>query len=69
MIFRQFLRTETGCVSCLIGSGVKSAAVIDPNLEVERYLDEAKANDVAISHICWWGWVCRLHTRDRHQAN
>jgi hypothetical protein len=53
MIFRQVFRTETGCASYHIGSGVKSAAVIDPNLEVERYLGEAKANDVAISHICW----------------
>jgi len=51
MIVRQVLRTETGCASYLIGSWVKSAAAIDPNLEVERYLDEAKANDVAISHI------------------
>jgi hypothetical protein len=32
MIFRQVLRTETGCAYYLIGSGVKSAAVIDPTM-------------------------------------
>ena len=42
MIFRQLLETETGCVSYVIGcAGKGRAAVVDPQVDVDRYLEIA----------------------------
>ncbi len=52
MIFRQILHDDLGCTSYLVGdekAGV--AAVVDPRLEVEEYLELARYLGVRIEHI------------------
>ena len=52
MIFRQITHDDLGCASYLIGdehAGV--AAVVDPKLEVEEYLELARYMGVRIEHI------------------
>jgi hydroxyacylglutathione hydrolase len=52
MIFRQILHDDLGCASYLIGdeeAGV--AAVVDPRLEVDEYLELARYMGVRIEHI------------------
>jgi hydroxyacylglutathione hydrolase len=52
MIFRQITHDDLGCASYLIGdeqAGV--AAVVDPRLEVDEYLELARYMGVSIDHI------------------
>jgi hydroxyacylglutathione hydrolase len=52
MIFRQITQDDLGCASYLIGdehAGV--AAVVDPKLDIEEYLDLARYMGVSIEHI------------------
>jgi len=52
MIFRQIINPDLGCASYLIGddkSGV--AAVVDPRLEIDEYLELAAYLGVRIEHI------------------
>src|SRR3954454_2292217 len=52
MIFRQITQEDLGCASYLIGddhAGV--AAVVDPKLDIEEYLDLARYMGVSIEHI------------------
>ncbi|HVM17891.1 MAG TPA: rhodanese-like domain-containing protein [Gaiellaceae bacterium] len=47
MVFRQFVDSDLGCASYLVGSeGV--AAVVDPALAIEQYLEEAERQGVRI---------------------
>jgi hydroxyacylglutathione hydrolase len=52
MIFRQITQEDLGCASYLVGddhAGV--AAVVDPKLDIEDYLDLARYMGVSIEHI------------------
>src|SRR5918999_851654 len=52
MIFRQITHDDLGCASYLIGdekAGV--AAVVDPQFEVDEYLELARYMGVAIEHV------------------
>ena len=52
VIFRQIIHDDLGCASYLIGdehAGV--AAVVDPRLEVDEYLELARYMGVSIEHI------------------
>lgn len=52
MLFRQILHDDLGCASYLVGdekAGV--AAVVDPRLEIEEYLELARYLGVRIEHI------------------
>src|SRR3954447_2125748 len=52
MIFRQITQDDLGCASYLIGdnhAGV--AAVVDPKLDIEEYLELARYMGVSIEHI------------------
>ena len=52
MIFRQITHDDLGCASYLIGdeqAGV--AAVVDPRLQIDEYLDLARYMDVTIEHV------------------
>jgi hydroxyacylglutathione hydrolase len=52
MIFRQLIHEDLGCASYLIGdldAGV--AAVVDPKLEIDEYLDLARYLGVRIEHV------------------
>ena len=52
MIFRQIPHDDLGCASYLIGdddAGV--AAVVDPKLEIDEYLELARYMGVSIEHI------------------
>ncbi|TML30052.1 MAG: MBL fold metallo-hydrolase, partial [Actinobacteria bacterium] len=52
MVFRQFIHDDLGCASYLIGdenAGV--AAVVDPRLAIEEYLQLARYVGVQIEHV------------------
>ena len=52
MIFRQITQEDLGCASYLVGddhAGI--AAVVDPKLDIEEYLDLARYMGVSIEHI------------------
>jgi hydroxyacylglutathione hydrolase len=52
MIFRQIIHDDLGCASYLVGdhdAGV--AAVVDPQLEIDQYLELARYLGVRIEHI------------------
>ena len=52
MIFRQIVHDDLGCASYLVGdehAGV--AAVIDPRLEIDEYLELARYLGVHIEHV------------------
>lgn len=52
MIFRQITHDDLGCASYLVGdehAGV--AAVVDPKLEIEEYLELARYLGVSIDHV------------------
>ena len=52
MLFRQVIHEDLGCASYLVGdtaSGV--AAVIDPQWDIEPYLDLARLHGVRIEHV------------------
>jgi hydroxyacylglutathione hydrolase len=52
MIFRQLIHDDLGCASYLIGdAGAGVAAVVDPRLEIEEYLELARYLGVRIEHI------------------
>jgi len=52
MIFRQLLKTETGCVSYLIGcAGKGRAAVVDPQVDIDQYLEIADRYGMRIEAI------------------
>lgn len=52
MFFHQFRVQDMGCASYLVGS-VESgkAVVIDPNWNIEQYMEMAAANNLQITHI------------------
>jgi hydroxyacylglutathione hydrolase len=52
VIFRQLIHDDLGCASYLVGderAGV--AAVVDPKIDVDGYLDLARFLDVEIAHV------------------
>src|SRR5450759_2282216 len=52
MIFRQLIHEDLGCASYLIGdldAGV--AAVVDPKLQIDEYLELARYLGVRIEHV------------------
>src|SRR6476620_6842923 len=52
MLFRQIIHEDLGCASYLVGdtaSGV--AAVVDPQWDIEPYLDLARLHGVRIEHV------------------
>lgn len=52
MLFRQILKEDTSCASYLVGCQNKaSAAIVDPGLEVERYIELAERSRVKITHV------------------
>ncbi len=51
MIFRQFVNDDLGCASYLIGDQTAGvAAVVDPRLEVDEYLELARFLGVSLEH-------------------
>ncbi|HYW88964.1 MAG TPA: MBL fold metallo-hydrolase, partial [Chloroflexota bacterium] len=52
MYFKQFLHDETGCASYFLASRQsRQAAVIDPQLEIEPYIELAHERDYAITDV------------------
>jgi glyoxylase-like metal-dependent hydrolase (beta-lactamase superfamily II)/rhodanese-related sulfurtransferase len=52
MIFRQIIHDDLGCASYLIGDEkVGIAAVVDPRIEIDEYLELARYMGVTIEHI------------------
>jgi hydroxyacylglutathione hydrolase len=52
MYFKQFLHDETGCASYFLASRQsREAAVIDPQLEIQPYLDLAAERDYRITDV------------------
>jgi len=52
MYLQQFYIDGLGCASYLVGcEGAEVAAVIDPDRDVQKYLDAAAAHDLNITHI------------------
>lgn len=52
LIFEQFLTEELGDASYLIGDDAShTAAVVDPQVDVERYLETARKHGLAIKHV------------------
>jgi glyoxylase-like metal-dependent hydrolase (beta-lactamase superfamily II)/rhodanese-related sulfurtransferase len=52
VIFRQITQDDLGCASYLIGDEDEGvAAVVDPKLDIEEYLDLARYMGVSIEHI------------------
>jgi glyoxylase-like metal-dependent hydrolase (beta-lactamase superfamily II)/rhodanese-related sulfurtransferase len=52
MYFKQFLHDETGCASYFLASREsREAAVIDPQLDMQPYLDLAEERDYRIVHV------------------
>src|SRR5437660_12605421 len=52
MIFRHFLSPKTGCASYLFGcAGAACCAVVDPQLDIEPYLEAAEQKSMRITHI------------------
>jgi len=52
VIFRQITHDDLGCASYLIGDETAgTAAVVDPRLEIDEYLELARYADVSIEHI------------------
>jgi hydroxyacylglutathione hydrolase len=52
MIFRQITHDDLGCASYLIGDETAGvAAVVDPRLDIEEYLELARYMGVAIEHV------------------
>jgi glyoxylase-like metal-dependent hydrolase (beta-lactamase superfamily II)/rhodanese-related sulfurtransferase len=52
MYFKQFLHDETGCSSYLIASRQsREAAVVDPQLDIQPYLDLAAEHGYRIVHV------------------
>ncbi len=52
MLFRQILKEDSSCASYLVGCQSKaSAAIVDPQLEVEGYIELAERSRVKITHV------------------
>src|ERR1044072_200491 len=52
MLTQQFFIQGLGCASYLIGDeSTRTAAVIDPDREIQKSLDAAQAHAVTITHI------------------
>lgn len=52
MYFKQFLHDETGCSSYLIASrSSREAVVVDPQYDIQPYLDLASERDYRITHV------------------
>ena len=52
MYFKQFLHDETGCASYFLASRqTREAAVVDPQLEIQPYLDLALERDYHITEV------------------
>ncbi|HEU4658270.1 MAG TPA: rhodanese-like domain-containing protein [Capillimicrobium sp.] len=52
MIFRQVIHDDLGCASYLVGDEQEGvAAVVDPKLDVDEYLDLARYLGVRIQHV------------------
>jgi glyoxylase-like metal-dependent hydrolase (beta-lactamase superfamily II)/rhodanese-related sulfurtransferase len=52
VLFRQFVDDDLGCASYLIGDEDSAeAVVVDPAYEIERYLEQAKQDDVRIVRV------------------
>src|SRR5690242_15826444 len=52
MYFKQFLHDETGCASYFLASRQsREAMIVDPQLDVQPYLDLADERDYAIVHV------------------
>ncbi len=52
MLFRQVIHEDLGCASYLVGdSGSGVAAVVDPQWDIEPYLDLARLHGVRIEHV------------------
>ena len=52
MLFRQVIHEDLGCASYLVGdTGSGLAAVIDPQWDIEPYLDLARLHGVRIEHV------------------
>jgi len=50
MLFRQILHEDLGCASYVIADGGE-AAIVDPNWQIEDYLELAHEHDVRIRHV------------------
>src|SRR5215207_9385890 len=52
MLFRQFVDSDLGCASYLIGSEqAGEAIVVDPAYAIERYLEEAERHSLRITRV------------------
>ncbi|MEA2348241.1 MAG: hypothetical protein QOG62_2028, partial [Thermoleophilaceae bacterium] len=52
MIFRQFIHDDLGCASYFVGDrGAGVAAVVDPKLDIDAYLELARYLGVEITHV------------------
>lgn len=52
MIFKQFQHEEGACLSYILGCTAKRVcAVFEPQLDIEQYLEYAKAKGMEITHI------------------
>ena len=52
MLFRQVIHEDLGCASYLVGdTGSGIAAVVDPQWDIEPYLDLARLHGVRIGHV------------------
>ena len=52
LVFKQFYLNCLAHASYLVGDDVsRTAAVIDPQRDVQQYLDEAKARGLEIRHV------------------
>lgn len=52
MYFRQVLHDERSCASYIVGCPTQGrCAVVDPQGDPQRYVDEVEANAMAISHV------------------
>ena len=52
MLFRQIIHEDLGCASYLVGdAGSGIAAVIDPQWDIEPYLDLSRLHGVRIEHV------------------
>src|SRR5690606_984374 len=52
LVFEQLLTEAIGDASYLVGDDAAGvAAVVDPQVDVDRYLDAARAHGLAITHV------------------
>jgi len=52
MVFKQFQHEEGACLSYILGCTTKHVcAVVEPQLDIEQYLEYAKAKGMEITHV------------------